>query len=82
VRNLFAVLSLWLIASAAGAVILWSIAAHGGQAAWMLGTETSVEQHPVEPELSSQGSDLNIEMTTLPSNIDPYAGSITALPLR
>jgi hypothetical protein len=84
VRNLFAVLAFCLITGVAGStVIFWSIAAHGLHAPSIpRGTEAFIDRPRAEHELSSQPPELNIETTTLPADMDPYAGSMMTFPLR
>jgi hypothetical protein len=83
VRNLFAVLAFCLITGVASStVIFWSIAAHGLHAPSMSGPEASIDQPQVEHELSSQPLGSNIETTTLPADMDPYAGSMMTFFLR
>jgi hypothetical protein len=81
VRNPFAVLALCLITGVAGSIVIfWSIAAHGLHAPSMPGTEA--DQPQVEHELSSQPLELNIETSTLPADMDPYAGSMMTFSLH
>jgi hypothetical protein len=83
VRNLFAVLAFCLITGVAGStVVSWSIAAHGLHAPSMPRTEASIDQPQVDHEPSPQPLELNIETTTLPADMDPYAGSMMTFPLR
>jgi hypothetical protein len=83
VRNLFAVLAFCLITGVAGStVIFWSIGGHGLHAPSTPGAEGSLDQPQVRHELPSQPLELNIETSTLPAEIEPYAGSIMMFPLR
>ena len=82
-RNLFPLLAFCLIIVVAViTVIFWSIAAHGLHARSMPRTEGSIDQPQVDHELSPQPLELNIETTTLPADMDPYAGSMMTFPLR
>ncbi len=80
-RNPFAVLALCLITGVAGStIVFWSIAADGLHAPSMPGTEA--DQPQVEHELSSQPLELNIETSTLPADMDRYAGSMMTFSLH
>jgi hypothetical protein len=83
VRNPYAVLAFCLMTGVADStVIFWSIAADGLHAPSIPGTEAFIDRPRVEHELSSQPPELNIETTTLPADMDPYAGSMMTFPLR